>query len=204
MTSPLRAPVPQRAPEPPRSSHPKPYLRVAPEPNRRRRTAVAVASVVIVVFGSLLASAVFQSVLVRGQLHLDNVNRRTERTRLAVDRDRVQVARLQSPARLETAAAHLGMVPATRSFAVGPGPDAPVATGVSPADDPASAVQVAATTETHADGDAPGTATTTTTRATSGAKKDTTGVTGPTAPTALTAPTGRERASTATPKGPVR
>ncbi len=146
MTSPLRAPQPQRAPEPRRSSHPKPYLRVAPEPYRRRRTAVAVAGVVVVVFGSLLASAVFQSALVSGQLRLDDVQRRTERTRLVVARDQVRLAELQSPARLEAAAARQGMVPATKSYAVGPGPDAPVATGVSPAEAPADATTTTATT----------------------------------------------------------
>lgn len=160
MTSPARAPrpTPRRPSSAPKPS-PRPDLRVAPQPSRRRRTKFWVFGSVLVVFGSLLASAIFYSVLVSGQLHLDSVDRRVEKERAELRRQQAGLADLQSPARIAKAAADRGMVPANPIYWLSPGTGAaPVATG------PAAAL--APTTTTPATTTPPATAPGATTQAT--------------------------------------
>lgn len=79
---------------------------------RAARSVAVLAVAVVVVFGSLLASAVFHSLLVTGQDRLDTVNTRIRAEREGLARDRLTLARAQSPERIAREARRLGMVPA--------------------------------------------------------------------------------------------
>ena len=121
-TQPLRAPrpAPRRGPQPAPARARRPDLRVVAAPRRRPRTPAILAVTVVLVFGSLLASAVFHSILVSGQVHLDEVNTSisTEQTDLA--RAKLALAEAQSPERIASAAAALGMVPAPEQHWLSP------------------------------------------------------------------------------------
>ena len=116
MTSPVRAPrpAPRRAAAPivaPERSR-RPDLRVVGEPRRRTRTKVAVVLAGLVLFGSLLASAVLYSVLVSGQARLDHLDKTITSEQGNLQRSQLALADSQSPARIAEAARALGMVPA--------------------------------------------------------------------------------------------
>jgi len=98
---------------------------------RRRYPVVAVMSVaVIVVFGSLLISAMVHSMLVSGQAHLDDLGTQIRHERRGLEDDRLRLAEASSPQRLAAEAERIGLVVAERQTWIRPGSDAePVVTG---------------------------------------------------------------------------
>jgi hypothetical protein len=85
---------------------------------------------VVLVFGSLMASAVFHGFLVSGQSHLDDLNRQLDNDRAELAREKLQLADLQSPERVADAAERLGMERSQRQRWLSPGTGAdPVVTG---------------------------------------------------------------------------
>lgn len=86
------------------------HLRVVRPRRRHVRTGSIVAAAMVVVFASLLASAVFHSVLVSGQGRLDDLQGRVARARQDVARERLALAEAQSPDKLAAAAQRLGLV----------------------------------------------------------------------------------------------
>jgi hypothetical protein len=138
-----RAPAARTTPRPtPRSTGARatasrparpPALRVV-EPPRRRTPARAVAVVAgLVVFGSLLVSAMFHSVLVSGQAHIDDLGRQLGAERTALEQDRLRLAELSSPGRIAVEADRIGLVFAERQTWISPGSvHPPVVTGAEP------------------------------------------------------------------------
>lgn len=130
MTSPVRAPrpTPRRAPAP--APAPRTHLRVVPPPSRRhlrrRRTGAVLAVAAVLVFGSLMSAALFHGLLVGGQSNLDRLDTQLQDERAALARDKLELAKLQSPAHIAAQAEALGMVPADGQTWVSPG------TGASP------------------------------------------------------------------------
>jgi hypothetical protein len=92
----------------------------------------------VIVFGSLMASAMFHGLLVSGQSDLDHLDQQIQEEKTALAQDKLELANLQSPARIAEGATKLGMVPADQQHWVTPGStDDPVVTGttVEPSDD---------------------------------------------------------------------
>ena len=164
MTSPVRAPrpTPRRVAQPEPAPR-RPHLRVVPPPTRpavrpsvrRRRTRAVLVVAMAVVFGSLMASAMFHGLLVSGQSDLDRLDTQIQAEKSALAQEQLDVANLQSPARIAAEARKLGMVPADQQHWVTPGStDEPVVTGRAP-DDPSATTDTADTTdatETTTDG----------------------------------------------------
>lgn len=148
MTSPVRAPRPTpRRVAPVEPAPRRPHLRVVPPPARpsvrpsvrRRRTRAVLIVAMAVVFGSLMASAMFHGLLVSGQSELDRLDTQIQAEKSALAQEQLDVANLQSPARIAAEARKLGMVPADQQHWVTPGStDEPVVTGRAP-DDPNAA-----------------------------------------------------------------
>jgi hypothetical protein len=181
MTSPVRAPrpTPRRiAPEPaPRRSH----LRVVPPPARglrgrpsirpvvrRRRTGAVLAVALVVVFGSLMASAVFHGLLVGGQANLDHLDTELQEKQGELAREKLVLADLQSPARIAAEARSNGMIPAETQTWVSPVEGSePIVTGgaeddptdptdtTDPTTDPAGTTEQTGTELATADGGGP-------------------------------------------------
>lgn len=131
MTSPLRAPRPIRnAPEP------RPVLHVVGDPVRRVRPGVILGVSMVVVFLTLLSSAVAHSLLVSGQVHLDDVARQVTVEREALQQDQLRLATARSPERIAREATAIGMVPGGEARWIVPGatPEAATADGTGSAD----------------------------------------------------------------------
>jgi cell division protein FtsL len=77
----------------------------------RRRLRMAGMSFVGLIFGSMMGLAAFHSVLVQGQLHLDRLDTSIVQEQERQTQLRLQVAQLDSPARIVVAAQGQGMVP---------------------------------------------------------------------------------------------
>ena len=127
--APRRSPRPQPQPRPvapreiaasaaaPATAAPKrepvarPDLEVVP-PHRRTRARLGVFGgiAVVLLFGSLLGLAIFHSVLVQGQLRLDQANREIAQEQARERELRLQVAQLGAPERVLAAAEARGMV----------------------------------------------------------------------------------------------
>lgn len=144
MTSPVRAPrpTPRRSPQPAPAPR-RPHLRVVPPPARpslrqsarRRRTGAVLSVAMVLVFGSLLASAMFHGLLVSGQSDLDRLDRQIQEERTALAQEKLELANLQSPARIAEEARKRGMVPADQQHWVTPGStDDPIVTGTAAAE----------------------------------------------------------------------
>jgi type II secretory pathway pseudopilin PulG len=89
----------------------------------------------VIVFGSLLASAMFHGLLVSGQSNIDRVDAQIQEERTALAQEKLELANLQSPARIAEEARKLGMVPAEQQHWVTPGStDDPIITGTPAAD----------------------------------------------------------------------
>lgn len=134
MTSPVRTPrsTPRSFPgvDPARA---RPDLRIVGAPRRRSRTGLLVGAATVVVFGALFAGAVAHSLLVSGQVHLDGVGVETRAQQERLEREQLDLAGLQSPARIAREATRLGMVPARQQNWVSPVAGAgPVVTGAAP------------------------------------------------------------------------
>jgi hypothetical protein len=131
MTSPVRAPrpTPRRVPGAAPARTAGPELRVVRDAERLPRpgrSGMAIAAAGVVVFAALLASAVFHSMLVSGQAHLDEVEGRIRTERSTLQREELRLADYQSPERIAREAARLGMIPAERQHWVSPEGDAPM------------------------------------------------------------------------------
>lgn len=164
MTSPVRAPrpTPRRIAQPEPAPR-RPHLRVVPPPARpslrpsfrRRRTGAVLGVAMVIVFGSLMASAMFHGLLVSGQSDLDRMDTQIQMEKTALAQDKLDVANLQSPARIAEEARKLGMVPADQQHWVTPGStDDPVVTGSAPGNaatsdaDPSASTGTTETTDT--------------------------------------------------------
>jgi hypothetical protein len=82
----------------------------------------------VLVFGSLLVALVFYGLIAANQVHLDNIDQRLDQERAALARERYQLANLQSPERIATEAARMGMVPASGQRWLSPSGTAPIVT----------------------------------------------------------------------------
>ena len=123
-----RVTAPQRGPvDAPRPRH----LRVVePQPRARRRLNTFTAIVVVVlVLGGMLAVAVSQTMLVQGQLRIDDLDERVATEQARYQQLRLKVAELESPDRVvHVAMTRLGMVPPGEVVYVTPERPAPTPT----------------------------------------------------------------------------
>ena len=105
---PLRRPVPRPQPE----ARPSGHLRVVGprERSTRRLTPAAGVALTAALFAVLLALAVSHTVLAQGQLRLDALDSRLAAEQARYAELRTEVAEMESPGRIVTAAAELGMV----------------------------------------------------------------------------------------------
>ncbi len=149
MTSPVRAPR-----STPRSfpgvavAKSRPDLRIVGAPRRRSRTGLLVGAATVVVFGALFAGAVAHSLLVSGQVHLDEVGVETRAQQERLELEQLDLAGLQSPGRIAREATHLGMVPAGQQNWISPVAGAgAVVTGAAP--EPAPPPPTDAVTDTR-------------------------------------------------------
>ncbi len=158
MTSPLRA----RATEPRRRpvEDRRPDLRVV-EPARRqgdRRRVGRVGTIAgVALFAALFGLAAFQTVLIKTQSRIDDLDRRIDAVSAETRDLRLQVADLESPARITAAARdRLGMIAPGSVTYLRPGADdaARAALPTTPAPDPAPAGSVDAA-DGGGEGDAP-------------------------------------------------
>lgn len=100
----------------------RPELRVVdPRPWRVRRGVVVVVALVLV-FGALLASAVFHALLAQGQQRLDHLNSQVSQAQQTYDRLRLDVDRLSAPERIVSKAQQLGMVTPSTVETITPAP----------------------------------------------------------------------------------
>ena len=106
-----------------------------------------------VVFGSLMASAMFHGLLVAGQSDLDRLDTQIQEETTALAQEKLELANLQSPARIAEAAKARGMVPAEQQHWITPGTgDAPVVTGTTGTPDPTTETTDTDTTGTSGSG----------------------------------------------------
>ncbi|MGH9185865.1 MAG: hypothetical protein ACRD0U_08655 [Acidimicrobiales bacterium] len=124
MSTPARAPQrppsrrPAAAPPARRAPRPRPDLRVVPASPAslsRRLTNPSVATVLamVAVFGLLFALAAFHTVLMQGQVRLDDIGSRVATEQARYEQLRLRVAEQESPGRIVAEATQrLGMVPA--------------------------------------------------------------------------------------------
>lgn len=141
MTSAVRTarPLPRAVPAPAPTR--RPDLHVVGDRPRRARTGLVVGLATLVVFGALLAGAVAHSLLVSGQVHLDETGEQVRTERDLLRTEQLELATLESPARIVAEAEARGMVPSDTQTWVSPdAADGPVVTG-GPATDPAADAQ---------------------------------------------------------------
>ena len=127
--APQRAPSPQRAPAPrPRPAERPNHLRVVAPSERVRRRRVTPAMAVLLtagIFVTLLAVAVAHTVLVEGQMRLDELDSQLVEEQARYQELRTRVAELESPPRIVQAAHDMGMVtPDDLKYLQPPAPDA--------------------------------------------------------------------------------
>jgi cell division protein FtsL len=105
--------APDRAPQRPRPEARPNHLRVvAPTERVRRRLTPATAVILTAaLFATLLAVAVAHTVLVQGQVRLDELDAQLATEQLRYQELRKEVAELESPPRIVEAAQEQGMVP---------------------------------------------------------------------------------------------
>ncbi|MBX3287684.1 MAG: hypothetical protein KF703_20220 [Actinobacteria bacterium] len=133
MTSPARAPRPTPRRQPVVERPVRPDLRVVGPPRRGPRTGLVVVAVAAAVFAALFVAAASHSMVVTGQVHLDEVGRQVRAEQELLQKDKARLADDQSPARITREAERLGMVPATEQNWVSPGDGtATVVTGTTP------------------------------------------------------------------------
>lgn len=123
-------PTPRSGPTASRSGRAVRPLRAVEAPKRRYPARAVAVVAVVLVFGSMLASAIFHSVLVTGQARLDELGREISVAEKGLAHDRLELARLVSPQRIATEAERLGLVVADQQTWIRPGSDrAPIVTG---------------------------------------------------------------------------
>ena len=105
-------PRPLRAPAPPPQPKQRPSLEVVPKRRRRLRTGPTVFLGGLLAFVIAFALVVAQAMLVQGQQRLDQLDVRINEATRRQQELRLQVAQLESPARIvDAATTDLGMVP---------------------------------------------------------------------------------------------
>jgi len=127
--APQRAPSPQRAPAPrPRPAERPNHLRVVAPSERARRRRVTPGMAVLLtagLFATLLAVAVAHTVLVEGQVRLDELDSQLVQEQARYQELRAELAERESPARIVQAANDMGMVtPDDLKYLQPPTPDA--------------------------------------------------------------------------------
>lgn len=100
---------PRTRPERARREESRPHLRVVEQPRRRRNRLIG-AVLLLTLFAVLMATVAFHVNLVQGQQRIDRMNRQADTAQARYDRLRVEVDRLQSPARIVSSATKFGMV----------------------------------------------------------------------------------------------
>lgn len=88
----------------------RPQLGLVEQQRSRRRVRIAVTSSAVLLFGSMLGLAAFHSVLVQGQLRIDQLDQRITAAEHEQTQLRLRVAQLGAPQRIVIAAGDLGMV----------------------------------------------------------------------------------------------
>jgi cell division protein FtsL len=126
-TAPERtAHVPAPAPRPRPAERPN-HLRVVAPSERVRRLRLTPATAVLLtaaLFATLLALAVSHTVLVQGQVRLDDIDAQLVEQQARYQELRTEVAELESPARVVEAASDMGMVtPDDLQYLQPPAPD---------------------------------------------------------------------------------
>lgn len=106
----MTAPRPAVAPRRTRPVPPPPALRLVPAPQTPRRMRMVLVLSTVLVFGVMLLAVAVHTTMVSGQQELDQVNERIAETSRQNQSLRLQVAELESPARIVEAATEDGMV----------------------------------------------------------------------------------------------
>jgi cell division protein FtsL len=125
-TAPQRASqLPSRAPRPRPAERPNHLRVVAPSDRARRRLTPGMAVLLTAaLFVTLLAVAVSHTVLVQGQVRLDDLDAQLVEEQARYQQLRTQVAELESPTRIVQAANEMGMVtPDDLQYLQPPAPD---------------------------------------------------------------------------------
>jgi cell division protein FtsL len=114
--APARAPerVQRPNPRPEAKPTPRPHLRVVPDSAARRRRLTPATGVLItsLLFAGLFALAVAHTLLIQGQIQLDQIDAKVAEEQARYQQQRLTVAQLESPERIVAEAqSRLGMVP---------------------------------------------------------------------------------------------
>jgi hypothetical protein len=128
----------------------RPDLRIVP---RRRPTGAIVVASLVLVFGILLATAALNTMLVSGQRDLDRIENEIREGEQRNDALSLQVAEMESPARIIDAADDLGMVEPDEVIWLARRPDG----GTDAQTTPGATVTDATSTDERADGGPDGT-----------------------------------------------
>ena len=117
---------PAAVPRPRPAERPNHLRVVAPSERVRRRLTPGMAVLLTAaLFATLLAVAVAHTVLVEGQVHLDDLDAQLVAEQARYQELRTEVAQLESPARIVQAASEMGMVtPDDLRYLTPPAPDA--------------------------------------------------------------------------------
>lgn len=110
----VTAPRPVRAPQQdrPGPSEERRHLRVVAKPRLRHSRRLLATAALVVMFAVLLGTVAFHVRLVKGQQHIDQLNRQAQQAQDTYNGLRVEVDRLSAPERIIANARKLGMVPA--------------------------------------------------------------------------------------------
>lgn len=87
----------------------RPRLRVVPTVTRRRRASAFAAVIITLLFAGMVALTAFQAQLAANQLVLDQVDQELRDEQAQYQRNRLQVAQLESPQHVLSEAKRLGM-----------------------------------------------------------------------------------------------
>jgi cell division protein FtsL len=131
MAAPVRAPQRRPSVRPAPKPRPKPELRVVPDPTPRARIAVVTVAGIGMLFAILFGLVLFHTLLVQNQQRLDHIDAEVREQQALYQRNRLEVAQLEAPARIvDVATQRLHMVPPPgTSYLVPSGTTAAAVTG---------------------------------------------------------------------------